>query len=166
MRIASAALVTLGLALAACTPPAQTTSTETAAPAEQTLPAEALALIQAQLPGFTVTGVEVDQSDGEVEVGGRAADGGEYEIDMRNNNGAWSLIEIQRDIAWADAPEAVRTAAEAAPNTFTPVRVIESRQPVDGSIVYELFAAGAQPGQPTMEVRYLDGQAAVMPPAH
>ena len=164
MKFASAALaVGFGLALSACTPPAQTTS-ETSA--EQTLPAEALALIQAQLPGFTVSGVETDPSDGEVEVGGRAADGGEYEIDMRNNNGAWSLIEIQRDIDWADAPEVVRTAAAAAPNAFTPVRVIESRQPVDGSIVYELFDANAQPGRPTMEVRFLDGQAAVMPPAH
>jgi hypothetical protein len=52
-----------------------------------------------------------------------------------------------------------------APNAFLPERVIESRQPVDGSVVYELFAPGA-PDAPAMEVRWLDGEAAILPPAH
>jgi hypothetical protein len=60
----------------------------------------------------------------------------------------------------------VRDVVATAPTGFLPERVIESRQPADGSVVYELFASGAEPGQPTMEVRFMDGQAAIMPLAH
>jgi hypothetical protein len=32
--------------------------------------------------------------------------------------------------------------------------------------VYELFAPGAAAGAPTLEVRFMDGEAAIMPTAH
>ena len=70
----------------------------------------------------------------------------------------WQVVEIQRDIAWATAPAALRTAAGAA----KPVRVIESKQ-TDGAIVYELFAEG-QLRDPAIEVMWKDaGQAAHQP---
>jgi hypothetical protein len=47
------------------------------------------------------------------------------------------------------------------------VRVIESRQPADGSVVFELFAPANQDGSPSrgpaMEVRWHDGSAEVLP---
>ena len=38
-------------------------------------------------------------------------------------------------------------------------------QPGDGGVIYELFAPEA-PDAPTMEVRFMGGEAAIMPPAH
>jgi hypothetical protein len=76
------------------------------------------------------------------------------------------VLEIQRDVPWQDVPQAVRDAVAAAPNGFEPVRVTESRQPVDNSIIYELFTLDQPAHEAVMEVRFVDGEAAVMPPAH
>ena len=116
------------------------------------------------MPGVVITGGEADGAD-EFEVTG-TLDGQTYEFDLMGPNGGWRVTEIQRDISWDNAPEPVRAAAAAAPNAFSPARVIESRQPVDGTTIYELFDADDQPGAPSMEVRFMDGEAAVMPPAH
>ena len=151
-------LIAAAVLLVACTPPS---------PADDASPVdpEVAAAVAAAMPGATVTSVNVV---GEHEIEATAVlDGQEYEFDMMSGDGGpLRVVEIQRDIAWAEAPPAVRAAAVAAPNAFEPARVIESRQPADGSIVYELFAPGAAPGAPTMEVRFMDGEAAVMPPAH
>lgn len=145
---------------AACGPAPQTS-----APAQPTaIDDEIRTAVTNAMPGVTITGGAPDGVD-EFEVTG-TLNREEYEFDLVGPQGGWRVTEIQRDIAWTDTPQNVRDAAAAAPNAFTPVRVIESRQPADGSIVYELFAEGAQPGNPTMEVRLLDGQAAVTPPAH
>jgi hypothetical protein len=87
-------------------------------------------------------------------------DGSEIEFDLLEKDGAWSIVETQRDIAWADAPKLVRDAAVASGKAITPVRVIESKQN-DGMIIYELFAAG-KPKEPSMEVSFKDGQAKVL----
>jgi hypothetical protein len=66
-------------------------------------------------------------------------------------------------------PEPVRAAAAAAPDSFEPVRVIESKQAEDGSVVFELFSAedqdGSSPAGPAMEVRWHEEKAAVITPA-
>jgi hypothetical protein len=116
------------------------------------------------MPGVTIVGGETDGA-GEYEIIG-TLNGEEYEFDVMGPDGGWRVVEIQRDIAWVDAPAPVRDVVATAPNGFLPERVIESRQPADGSVVYELFAPGAEPGHPTMEVRFMDGQAAILPPAH
>ena len=59
-----------------------------------------------------------------------------------------------------DVPEAARAAAEAAPDMFAPVRVIESVQE-DGAVIYELFREG-QPGEPAAEVKLADGKAEML----
>ena len=64
---------------------------------------------------------------------------------------------------WADAPRAVREAAALAPDAISPTRVVENREAGADGIIYELYA-GAE--LPIMEVRFADGQAAIMPPAH
>jgi hypothetical protein len=150
------------LTLAACSPPAEQAPEAPAAAAPAIDPAIA-DVVSAAMPGVTILSGEADGA-GEFEVTG-TLNGQDYEFDLMGPDGGWRVTEIQRDIAWADTPEAVRTAAATAPNAFEPVRVIESTQPVDGSIVYELFVAGVTDA-PAMEVRLLDGEAAVMPPAH
>ncbi|MGQ0531622.1 MAG: hypothetical protein ACT4OF_02895 [Caulobacteraceae bacterium] len=131
---------------------------------EPEIPYEAQAAVMTAMPGVTITGGQAGGA-GEYEVTG-TLNGQEYEFDLMGPDGSWRVVEIQRDIAWGDAPAPVRNVVATAPNAFLPERVIESRQPGgDGSVVYELFAPG-QADAPTIEVRFMDGEAAILPPAH
>lgn len=164
-----AALIVVVAALAACTPPASEAPADSTGPTVvQEAPAEAAALVQAAMPGFTIMSVEREDVSGQTEweIAGTDAQGTPYEFDIMQSNAGFSVLEIQRDIPWEEAPQAVRDAVAAAPNGFEPVRVIESRQPADGSVVYELFTVEQPAHQAVMEVRYVDGEAAAMPPAH
>lgn len=159
------------LMLAACTQepaPAQVEAPDALeAVAAADVPADVAAAAQAALPGFTITEAERKERDGRVyyDVEGTRADGAEAELDMLQTPEGWRVVEIQRDIAWADAPAPVRTAAEAAPGAFTPVRVIESTQAEDGAVIYELFAEG-RPEAPSREVRLAGGVATIMTEAN
>ena len=108
-------------------------------------------IAQAAVPGITITGGELDAGDGEYEVSGTTPEGGEVELDLRQSNGVWTVAEIQRDVQWANVPENVRAASAGSPGHFEPVRVIESTQPVDGAVIYEMFDADDQPGHPSRE---------------
>lgn len=147
------------LLAAACSPPAQDAAT-TEAPV---VAPEIAAVVDAAMPGVTIVSGAAD-GEGEYEVTGTLG-GNEYEFDLLGPEGGWRVVEVQRDIVWADAPQAVRDLVATSPNGFLPERVIESGQPGNGGIVYVLFAPGA-PETPALEVRYFDGQAAVMPAAH
>jgi hypothetical protein len=153
----------LAIALAACTPPADKAAEAPETAAASPVDPAIAAVVEAAMPGVTITAGAADGA-GEYEVTGMAS-GQEYEFDLMGPDGGWRVVEIQRDIAWGDAPAPVRDVVATAPNAFLPERVIESRQPADGSVIYELFAAGA-PDAPAMEVRFMEGEAAVMPPAH
>ena len=140
---------------------------EAPASAEASVPADVAATVSRAAPGITIISGELDGGN-EYEVTGRMPDGQEVELDLVQANGAWTVSEIQRDVAWSSVPEPVRAAAMAAPNAFEPVRVIESRQPADGSVVFELFSTanqGGAGGGPALEVRWHEGKAAVLPPA-
>jgi hypothetical protein len=150
------------LAITACAPPANQTS-ETAAPA---LDPVIEAVVRATRPDVTITGGEFDAEDGEYEVSGTLANGEEIEFDLMQTGGVWRVTQIQRDIPWEAAPEPVRAVYAQSPGAFTPVRVIESTDPVDGAIYFQLFSETDQPGHPSVQVRWLDGEAAVMPRAH
>lgn len=131
------------------------------------VPADVAAVAQATLPGFTITEAERKERDGRVyyDVEGVRADGAEAELDMLQTANGWQVVEIQRDIAWADAPANVRTLAASAPNAFEPVRVIESTQTENGALIYELFAEG-RPEAPSMEVRVVNGAPELMTAAN
>jgi hypothetical protein len=154
--------------LTACSAP--TSETAPATPpqdsAASTVPSDIAAVATAAAPGLTITGGELDAANNEYEVMGRLPNGDEIELDVVQSNGAWSVLEIQRDVPWSSVPEPVRAAANAERASFEPVRVIESKQPADGSIVYELFTAenqsGGNGGGLVMEVRWLDGKAEVV----
>lgn len=120
------------------------------APAD--LPADVRALAEGAAEGFVVTEVLKKVRDGRTyyDVEGELPDGSEIEFDILMTDTGPEIVEIQRDLDWADVPEAVREAAEAAEPGAVPARVIESTQ-TDGVIIYELFAPGA-PADPAMEV--------------
>jgi hypothetical protein len=156
-------VLALAVALAACTPPAENAAEQPAPSAASPVDPAIAAVVEAAMPGVTITSGAADGA-GEFEVTGTMG-GQEYEFDLMGPDGGWRVVEIQRDITWGDAPAPVRDVVATAPNAFLPERVIESRQPADGSVVYELFAPGA-PDAPAMEVRFMNGEAAIMPPAH
>jgi len=124
------------------------------------VPAEVAAATEAALPGFRILAAERKERDGRVyyDVEGLRADGAEAELDMLQTPEGWRVVEIQRDIAWGDAPPAVRDLVATSPQAFLPVRVIESRQVDDSSVIYELFAED-RPEAPSVEVRVADGRA-------
>ena len=156
--------IALASATVACSPVAsQTTQTEAS---ESPVSADIAALVSAAVPGITIIGGELNASGNQYEVTGTLPNGDEVEVDMVQSNGVWTVDEIQRDIAWSTVPEPVRAVAGAVPDSFEPIRVIESTQAADGSIVYELFRAtadGSPSRGPAMEVRWHEGSAEVMP---
>lgn len=127
--------------------------------APKDLDAKVAAVVETAAPGIAISGAEFKARDGRryYDVEGRPPDGSEIELDLLETPAGWQVVEIQRDIDWAEAPPAVRAAT---PGAASPVRVIESRQ-TDGAVVYELFAAG-QPREPAIEVMWKDGQARVL----
>jgi len=126
------------------------------------IPAEVRALAEKTVPGIVIAEAERKEREGRIyyDVEGKRADGSEVELDILQEGATLTVVEIQRDLAWKDVPATVTSAAKAAPGAVEPVRVIESTQ-TDGSVVYELFAAG-KPTEPAMEVRLKDGKAAVL----
>lgn len=127
------------------------------APAD--LPADVRALSEGAAEGFTITDVLKKVRDGRTyyDVEGELPDGSEIEYDILMTEAGPEIVEIQRDVDWADVPEAIRAAAPDA----SPERVIESTQ-TDGTIIYELFAPGA-PADPAMEISLgVDGSVTVL----
>lgn len=128
------------------------------------LPAGVAELAEATVPGMRIAEAERKDRDGRTyyDVEGTRPDGSEVEIDMLvQPDGSLKAVEVQRDIAWAEAPAPVRAAAAATADAFTPERVIESRQVEDGRTIYELFAPG-KPKEPAMEVAWQDGKATLL----
>lgn len=174
----SPALVVLA-ALAACSPGAESGNNAAAADngvlaagpetaisnvAATDLPAGLAALVEATVPGMTIVEAERKEREGRVyyDVEGTKPDGSEVEIDvLAGADGKLTAVEVQRDIDWSTAPQPVRAAAAAKKDTFTPERVIESRQVEGGETIYELFAPG-KPKEPAMEVRWQNGKAEVL----
>jgi hypothetical protein len=131
-------------------------------PAAQ-LPKEVTAKVAAAAPGMTIVEAELKEREGRryYDVEGKLADGSELELDLLETPQGWTVVEIQRDIAWAAVPKVARDAAAPAWKAAAPpVRVIESKQ-TDGQIIYELFVAG-KPQTPALEVAFKDGAAKVL----
>jgi hypothetical protein len=126
------------------------------------VPPQVLAAARAAQPTMRLTQVEAEVRDGRnyYDVAGTLPDGTEIELDMLQTPEGWAVVETQRDIAFAAAPEAVRAASAKADAAFTPERVIESRQ-ADGIVIYELFGPKPQGGGDPrkVEIKY-DGRTA------
>lgn len=123
------------------------------------IPAEVLTVVQAMRPGMVVSGAELKEREGRryFDIEGMYT-GAEIELDLLETPQGWQVVEIQRDVPWAGVPTEVASETTAAKAGFIPVRVIESVQASDGTVIYELFAQG-QPGTPALEVRFAQGKA-------
>jgi hypothetical protein len=112
------------------------------------VPEDVRVLAEGAAQGFLISGVQKKVREGRTyfDVEGNLPDGSELEFDILLTPAGPEIVETQRDIAWAEAPEAVRAAAP----EVSPVRVIESTQ-ADGAVIYELFAPGA-PADPAIEI--------------
>ena len=151
LKLPLALLVSSALAAAAAAPALSQPKV-----AADDVPAGVVAAVKAAEPGFTIVEAELKERDGRryYDVEGTRADGSELEFDLLETGASWTVVEIQRDIDWSTAPAPVRQAA----GDVKPVRVIESRQASDGTVIYELFAEG-KPVEPSLEVRWKDGKA-------
>ncbi|RYD40864.1 MAG: hypothetical protein EOP63_16860 [Sphingomonadales bacterium] len=127
--------------------------------AEADLPQGVRDAVLAKIPGMKIAEAERKERGGKIfyDVEGARPDGSPVELDLIEEAGKYRVVEMQRDIVWADAPEPVKAVAAAAPDAFAPARVIESTQD-DGTIVYELFAPG-KADEPATEVNWKDGKA-------
>ncbi|MEL7447136.1 MAG: hypothetical protein AAGK02_15220 [Pseudomonadota bacterium] len=115
------------------------------------------------IPGMTIAEVEMKERDGMTffDVEGARPDGSEVELDMlQEDDGSFRVVEIQRDIDWADVPDPARAATDGVDGMFTPDRVIESVQN-DGTVIYELFAPG-KTDEPSAEISVKDGEAEML----
>lgn len=156
----------LVLLAAGCTQPAapnydkvETSGKKDVALAE--VPAEVLAAAQAEREGFTALEAQSETRDGRhyYDIEGKLADGSEIEFDIMQSDGRWAVVEAQRDIDFAAAPQPVREAAHAKDAAFAPGRVIEATQK-DGIVIYELFGPeGDDPLGRKLEVKW-DGKTA------
>jgi len=104
------------------------------------VPERVLAAARAARPGFVPAEAETETREGRryFDVEGRLPDGSEIEFDIMEENGAWRVVETQRDIAFAAAPAPVQTAARAHDPGLAPTRVIESTQ-ADGLVIFEVY---------------------------
>lgn len=122
------------------------------------VPAEVMAVARAAGPNLTFEEAEFETRNDQPywDIEGEDPNGNETEFDITLVDGAWAVVETQRDITLDQVPAPVSAAlGEAAPD-FTPGRIIESVQ-ADGLIVYEFF--GTDDAEVKHEVSW-DGETA------
>lgn len=128
------------------------------------LPPEVTAAAKAAQPDLTIVSAESETREGRsyYDLGGTLPDGSEVELDIMQEGASWTVVETQRDIAFAAAPAPVRATALAQDSSLKPSRVIESRQQ-DGVIIYEIFSPeGRDPQGRKLEVKWDGREASVL----
>jgi hypothetical protein len=152
----------IALALAAGAAGAQVPETKVTPVEAADLPPAVVAAVTKAAPGLKIKAAELKVREDRryYDVEGTLPDGAEIEFDLLEAGGRWKIVETQRDVAWASAPQLVRDTAAASGKAIKPVRVIESKQ-TDGMVIYELFAEG-QPKTPALEVSWKGGKAKVL----
>jgi hypothetical protein len=127
------------------------------------VPAEVLAVARASRPDLTVSEAEYETRDGNeyYDVGGTLPDGSELELDMTRIDGAWTVVEVQRDIGMDLLPEAVSGALSTKFPAWQPERIIESDQG-DGVIIYEFFGKDDAGEATKIEIKWADSHAEVL----
>jgi hypothetical protein len=115
------------------------------------------------MPELVVGVGEYETRDGNeyYDVGGTLPDGSEWELDMTKVDGAWTVVEKQRDIGMDLVPEGVSNTLETKVPQWHPERIIESDQG-DGVIIYEFFGKTEEGEATKIEVMWEDGQAELL----
>lgn len=127
------------------------------------VPAEVMQAARASRPQLDIQTAEHELRAGQdyYDLEGIMPDGTELELDMTKVNGAWTVVEIQRDIGLDEVPGKVREALAGANPDFRPDRIIESDQD-DGTVIYEFFGPGPGGEQAKLEVKWEDGIAELL----
>jgi hypothetical protein len=127
------------------------------------VPAEVMQAARTSRPQLDIGSAEHELRDGQdyYDLEGTMPDGTEVELDLTKVNGAWTVVEIQRDIGMKDVPGEVREALARANPDFRPDRIIESDQD-DGIIIYEFFGPGPGGEQAKLEVKWESGMAELL----
>lgn len=129
----------------------------------ESLPDEVKAAALAARPELTISEAEYETRDGNeyYDVGGIMPDGSEIELDMTRVDGAWTVVEFQRDIGMELVPEPVAEVLAGVGADWVPARIIESDQG-DGTVIYEFFGPGDGEEQIKKEVKWTDEQAELL----
>lgn len=127
------------------------------------IPADVLAAARSARPDLSIAAGEYEVRDGReyYDVGGTLPDGSELELDMTLVDGAWTVVEIQRDIGLDVVPDTVRATLAAALPDWEPQRIIESDQG-DGVVIYEFFGPGDSGETKKIEVKLAGGAAELL----
>lgn len=124
------------------------------------LPSDVLALAKRARPDLKFESADMDIRNGiqYYDVEGTNAQGEEIELDIMQDGQSWKIIEIQRDLEFAEVPENVKAVYDAHVSA-KPARIIESDQD-NGMIVYEFYVLNAKATkQEKHEIMLEDGQA-------
>jgi len=129
----------------------------------EAVPAEVLQAALNARPELEIEAAEHEVRDGRdyYDLAGKTADGAEVELDLTTVDGAWTVVEIQRDIVMDQVPEPVRQALAEAAADWAPDRIIESDQD-GGVVIYEFFGPDAAGAEIKVEVKWEDGAAEVL----
>jgi hypothetical protein len=129
----------------------------------EAVPAEVLQAAREARPGLDIGTAEHEVRDGReyYDLGGRLADGSELELDMTRIDGAWTVVEAQRDVALDEVPAAVQQALRGRQPDWSPTRIIESDQG-DGVVIYEFFGPAPDGGETKAEVKWAAGAAEIL----
>lgn len=157
----------LAVALAAaCTPPASDAPQSIeGGPRAAEAPAEVLAAIRAEDASFQPSESIEDATIGTVVWKVTGTGDGAPTYHVMNSNEGWRVVQIRRELVWGDAPEAVRNAVAMSPQAIVPARVTEVREPGADGVMYDLYA-DPNADAPTLTVRMVGNEAAIMPPPH
>ncbi|MEX2126342.1 MAG: hypothetical protein WD795_20785 [Woeseia sp.] len=160
-----AAVLAAGIVLAACggehSPAGHSVvSSGKEATGLEAVPAEVLQAARAARPELRIEDAEQEVRGGQeyYDIAGKMPDGSELELDMTTVDGAWTVVEIQRDIALVQVAEGARQALSTVKPDWGPTRIIESDQG-DGVIIYEFLGPGPDSGEIKIEVKLEDNQA-------
>ena len=127
------------------------------------VPAEVMAVARAARPDLAISEAEYETRDGNeyYDVGGTLPDGSELELDMTKLDGAWTVVETQRDIGVDMLPGGVADLLGSEFPEWLPDRIIESDQG-DGVIVYEFFGSDDSGESTKIEIKWEQDQAELL----
>ena len=119
------------------------------------VPAAVIDAAKAVRPDVTFTEAEKEVRGGVTyfDIGGMDGAGNEIELDIIQDEGSWRVVEVQRDIDWAQTPQAVKGALVGKAPDDAPARIIESDQ-TDGIIVYEFYYVAEDGSESKHEVTF------------
>lgn len=156
------------LGLAACGGPDQDEGRKVEASGKQdtdlgAVPEEVLAVAQAAQPDLSISEAEYETRDGNeyYDVGGTLPDGSELELDMTKVDGAWAVVETQRDIGMELLPPGVSNVLDSSFPAWRPERIIESDQG-GGVVIYEFFGKTEVGEDTKIEIKWEQGQAELL----